>query len=92
MDNDIAFCCLYPSATHDCQPRVIIFEVAERKLCSILTAYKSIRGKKAQTIQKEKFHFKTLTAAISENSTERLKPDFRITDIYPTNSEEDFWS
>lgn len=89
-ENNISFCCLPPNATHLCQPLdVAFFRPLKEKWRSILTAYKTSRGKKAQTIQKDKFPglLKQLMDAISVNAADNIKAGFRKSGIYPTDPE-----
>ena len=89
-DNNIAFCCLPPNSTHLCQPLdVAFFRPMKSKWRTILAAYKASRGKKAQTIQKDRFPslLKQLMETLEANVESNLQARFQKTGIYPLDPE-----
>ncbi|KAK3765045.1 hypothetical protein RRG08_023563 [Elysia crispata] len=84
-DNNIAFVCLPPNATHLCQPLdVAYFGPMKRKWRSILTEWKQPGQKQAGTVPKDVFP-KLLKRLMSElpNKRENMLSGFRKCGIHP---------
>ena len=77
--SNVAFCCLPPHSTHLCQPLdVSFFCPLKAKWRSILAEYKTARGKKEQTIQKDQFPrlLKKLLDSLEPNRESNLQTGF----------------
>ena len=89
-ENNIAFSCFPPNSTHLCQPLdVAFFQPLKTKWRTLLASYKATRGKKVQTIQKDRFPrlLKQLIDSLVPTTKFNLQAGFRKTRIFSLDPE-----